>query len=140
MQFPFSQLPLEQRKQLVKAMLERMAKAYGVKKSALHELLGCSYGLVNNWAYHGRIPYDYLDACCKATGASMDWLLYGQTPMQNLHSEDIEWLSAQHQKILQDGVEYGMITVQASNTIERMVGKFKKDLWLGRVQPLKCKA
>lgn len=132
MQKPFSCQSLETRKKLVKDIVERMAQAYGVKKSALHAHLGCTAALVNNWGYHGRVPYDYLDACCAATGVSMDWLLYGETLSQRLHSEDIEWLAAQHEQVLQDGVEYGMIAVKDQNGLERLVNKFKKDLWRTR--------
>lgn len=134
MQKSFSCQPLDTRKKLVKAMVGRMANAYGVKKSALHGFLGCTAGLVNNWVYHGRIPYDYLEACSLTTGVSMDWLLYGETPGQRLHSEDIDWLAAQHEKVLKDGLEYGMIEVESQSVIARMVKKFKKDLWSRRSQ------
>lgn len=125
---PFKDRPLEERKPLVKAMVERMARAYGIKKSALPEFLGCTKGLVNNWTYYGRIPFDYLQACSVATGVSMDWLLHGTVPKQALAESDLMALQEMLLQVLKDGLDYGMIVENYPGALKQMSGKFSKDL------------
>jgi hypothetical protein len=124
----FKDKPLDERKQLVKAMVARIAKAYAIKKSDLPKQLNCSKGLVNNWSYYGRIPYDYLEQCRLDTGATMDWLMYGVEPVKSLAVEDVAALNAVHIKVLDDGVNYGMISECYQGGIDQLTTKYKKDV------------
>lgn len=118
----------EQKKTLIKEMVLRMAIAYGVPKKQLHDCLGCTRAVVNNWAYYQRIPYDYLEICSAKTGASMDWLLYGIEPACRLTDKDILLIRKSHETVLKDGVAYGFIAEQHNGAICRLVDKFTNDL------------
>ena len=133
----FKNKPLETRKTLVKAMVIRMAQAYGVKKSALPELIDCQKNVINNWGYYGRIPYEYLDQCSDATGISMDWLLCGNVPQFELTDQKLAELRTTIAKLFADGDDYGMITSNYFGAIKQMENKFEKDLliWLGCKTP-----
>jgi hypothetical protein len=135
----FREQPLEIRKILVKEMVLRMAATYGIKKSALHNYLGCTKGLVSNWIYHGRIPYEYLEACSVTKGVSMDWLLYGTASAQMLNNQDIQMLTTMHKNLLHDGVEYGLIVPHHSGVLNQLANKFSNDLkrWTGIEQTAK---
>lgn len=124
----FKQLPIETRKAKVKAMTDRMAQAYGVKKSDLPQHLGCSKSVVNNWAYYGRIPFDYLEACQASTGVSIDWLLFGRQFPRMLDKGEIKGLSHVLNQLLNDGIEYGLISEQHQGALDQLVDKFGKDL------------
>jgi hypothetical protein len=130
---------LATRKIRVKSMVARMAKTYGVKKSDLHDFLGCTKGLVNNWVYLGRVPYDYLEACSASKGVSLDWLLYGKASAKMLNTQDVQLLGAMHKQVLQDGVDYGLIKPRHEGAIAQMTDKFTRDLrrWTGAEQTSK---
>ncbi len=131
----FKDRPLEERKSLVKAMVARMAIAYGVKKSELPEVLGCSSGLINNWGYHGRIPYDYIEKCRAQTGISTDWLLYGVESVKSIMDTDITELSDVQAKVLADGLRYGMIAECYDGATKQLSDTFKADIdnWVKKI-------
>jgi hypothetical protein len=124
----FKEKSLDERKPLVKAMVARMAQAYAIKKSGLPEQLNCSKGLVNNWSYYGRIPYDYLEQCRLDTGVSLDWLMYGVTPVKSLTAQDVAELNEVHVKVLGDGVNYAMISECYEGAITQLTAKYEKDI------------
>lgn len=131
----FKDRPLEERKKLVKDMVARMAGAYGVKKSDLPEKLECSSGLINNWGYHGRIPYDYIERCRLETGVSTDWILYGVESVKSILDADINELSAAQSKVLADGLRYGMIKECYDGATNQLSSTFKSDIehWVKKV-------
>lgn len=131
----FKDRPLEERKVLVKAMVARMAGAYGVKRSALPTILGISRGLVNNWGYHGRIPYDYIERCKAETGISTDWILYGIESVKPITDAEVAKLSDAQDDVLVDGVRYGMITECYDGAIKQLSNKYKTDIenWVKKV-------
>ena len=132
----FKHKPLEIRKTLVKAMALRMAQAYGVKKKALPELLDCQKSVINNWGYYGRIPFEYLDQCHDKTGASMDWLLYGNIPKFKMTDQKLTQLQEIVAKLFLDGDDFNMITENYPGAGKQLSDKLEKDLlkWLG-VEP-----
>jgi hypothetical protein len=129
----FKHKPLEARKALVKAIIARMAKAYGVKKKELPDLINCQKSVINNWGYYGRVPYDHLDQCHEKTGVSMDWLLYGDTLQFEMTPQMQAELNILIAQLFIDGHDYGMITQTYAGAIEQLKNKFKNDIstWLG---------
>lgn len=105
-----------------------MAHAYDIKKSNLPEFLGVTKGLVNNWAYYGRIPFDYLTECSEKTGVSMDWLLHGTVPDKSLSEHDKLALAAILAQVLKDGLDYGMIEENYQGALQQLQSKFEKDI------------
>ena len=72
----------------VAAILERMAKAAGVKKvSELAELTGLSQQALNQSKYRSSIALSILVAFVAKTGASLNYLIYGSGPMLMTASE-----------------------------------------------------
>lgn len=127
----FKDLPLEERKTQVKAMVQRMADAYGIKKSALAIHIDCNKNVINNWGYYGRIPYEQLHECSELTGVSVDWLIRGEKPPTLSIEERLESVAeikAMQEKILEDGAEYDMIATQQPAAIKMLSSKFEKDL------------
>jgi hypothetical protein len=129
----FKDLPLETRKPLVKAMVGRMAEAYGIKRKELPKFLNCQKSLVSNWGYYGRIPYDYLDQCSLQTGVAMDWLVYDEKLKVELTADNLIQLRATIAKLFVDGLEYKMIAQLYPAAIKQLSQKFEKDVlaWLG---------
>lgn len=132
---PFKNRPLEERQKLVKAIVSRIAAAYGVKKTALPAKFECSAGLINNWGYHGRIPHDYIEKCRIETGISTDWLLYGVETVKPIMNADMDELSEAQAKVLEDGVRYGMITECYDGAIQQLNKTFQSDIetWVKKV-------
>jgi hypothetical protein len=131
----FKDNPLEVRKGLVKAMVARMAQAYGIKKKELPTLLGCQKNAVNNWGYYGRIPYEQLDQCHEKTGVSMDWLLYGDAAIFDMTPQKLAGLQAIITQLLKDGIDFEMIGEQYSGAGKQLCHKLEKELlnWLAIV-------
>jgi hypothetical protein len=72
----------------VAAILERMAKAAGVKKvSELAGLTGLSQQALNQSKYRSSIALSLLVAFVAKTGASLNYLIYGSGPMLMRASE-----------------------------------------------------
>lgn len=128
---PFKDLPLETRKQQVKVILQRLAQAYGVKKSALPEVLGNTKNVMNNWIYYGRIPFDQLLTCYEVTGVSIDWLINGKEPEPMSTDDKLDLvlkIKSLQNKVLDDGSEYGLIKQGQPGAIDLLGNKFEKDL------------
>lgn len=128
---PFSELPEDEQKRLIKAMLKRMADAYGIKRSELPARLGTNKNTVNNWTYYMRVPFEQMFDCARITGVSFDWLLSGEEVAPMSHDEKIQTVSevkSMHRKVLDDGVEYGVISQNTDNGVDLLVNKFERDL------------
>lgn len=129
----FKHKPIEVRKSLVKAMVARMAQAYGVQKKELPKTINCQKAVINNWAYYGRIPYDHLDQCHTMTGVTMDWLLYGQLPRFNITQQKHHELQTIINKLFVDGEDFNIIKQCYPGATKQLRDKLEKDLlqWLG---------
>lgn len=125
----FKDKPLDERKPLVRAMLERMARAYGINKRSMAKYLGCARSVVNNWVYYGRIPFEQLDACHRVTGVSLEWLLYGDDE-SNIIPEPAsqDEIRSIVEKALNCGVELNLVTSNYDNSIEQLGRKISQDL------------
>ena len=128
----FKDQPLETKKIQVKAMVARMAQAYGIKKKELPTLLDCQKSQVNNWGYYGRPPYDQLDQCSEKTGVSMGWLLYGEKPKIELTAQSVAQLRIIITKLFADGADYNMIEQVYPGATKQLAQKFESDIleWL----------
>lgn len=131
----FKNKPLSIRKTLVKAMVSRMAQAYGIKKKALVELIDCQRSVINNWGYYGRIPYEHLDNCHEETGESMDWLLYGERPAFEVSGQKFTELQQLTAKLFTDGCDFNMISENYPGANRQLSAKLEQDLlkWLDQI-------
>lgn len=113
-------------KATAKAIIARMAKAYDVDKQQLPGLIDSQMNTINNWVYYGRIPYRKVLLCSQQTGESIDWLVTGMvTSRFNIQQQSTELTSKVHQ-IIDDCVDYGIISASSDQGIRRM--KYKIDL------------
>ena len=124
----FKDKPLDERKSLVRAMIERMARAYGVNKKALSQHLDCNRNVINNWVYYGRIPYEQLDTCHRVTGVSLDWLMYGYECSQIPQHAESEEIKSIVEHALKCGVELDLIDSNYHNAIDQLSHKITQDL------------
>lgn len=124
----FKDKPLEERKPIVRAMLERMARAYGINKRSLAKHLGHGRSVVNNWVYYGRIPFEQLDTCHRVTGVSLDWLLYGDESANIPEPASGDQIKALVENALNCGVELNLISSNYDNAIEQLSSKVSQDL------------
>lgn len=124
--------PTDDKKQLVKAIIGRLAQAYGVEKTALPQVLGCQKNVINNWGYYGRIPFDHLFHCHETTGVSMDWLLSGEQQPVKFNDKHLSALTDIAAKLVADGLDFNMISERYPGATEQLTRKFTKDLsdWL----------
>lgn len=133
MQDTFKALPLDDRKAQVKAITQRMAQAYNIRRSDLPSIVGCTSNVMNNWVYYGRIPYEELHQCQQQTGASLDWLIYGEKAIPRLTQTERAELEAMVATLLDDAIEYEMLAELHGDSINMLINKFQKTLnrWSG---------
>lgn len=123
----FKDQPLVEKKALVRAMIERMARAYGVNKKDLPHLLQCSRNVMNNWVYYARVPLEQLDICRHQTGVSMDWLMYGDDAPQDelLPSEQLQSII---NKVFEHSIALELISTHSADAINHISHKLSKDI------------
>lgn len=128
---PFEELPDEERKRLIKAMLQRMAEAYGIERKELKQHLNTTKNVVNNWTYYMRIPFDQLLECSIKTGVSLDWLIKGEIPKVMTHDQKLEHMESIisiQDNVLTTGIEFGVIKVTSEDAKAILKHKFDSDL------------
>jgi energy-converting hydrogenase A subunit M len=119
---------LEQSKAQVRGMVSRMAQAYNVDKKELPSIFDCKMNLISNWIYYGRTPLEQLEQCHRATGASMDWLLYAEATTAKVSIQKAGELEQLINKVLSDSVDYGVIKPLHNEGIKLLSKKLRKEL------------
>lgn len=104
----------------------KIVKAYQVDEQQLPDLIGSQVNTINNWVYYGRIPYRKILLCSQQTGESIDWLVTGMMTNRFSMRQQTTELTAKIDQIIDDCVDYGIITASSDQGIGRM--KYKISL------------
>lgn len=118
---------IKSRKARVKAMVDRMAQAYGVQKKDLAEILGCQDNAINNWVYYARTPLTELEQCHHETGASMDWLLLNKSPNHFITPNEKAELKALSDEAINNGIEFNLVQAGCNDGVSLLSGKLITD-------------
>ncbi|MFT4926146.1 MAG: hypothetical protein ACI8WB_002244 [Phenylobacterium sp.] len=114
----FKQKPLDQRRKLVRLIIARLLKAYGLDKpKELVEIFNCTYGAIKNWGSSGRVPLDPLFQCHFETGVSLDWLMNGKAPATEYDQKKVDALTAFLNSEMASGVRYKLIEEKCDNGV-----------------------
>jgi hypothetical protein len=106
----FSNRPLEERRQFVRLITQRMLQAYKFDDSReLAVAFNCTHGAIKNWRSAGRVPLDSMFQCHLETGVSMDWILYGENPKEVYTPSQVKKLVSHIDKELEVGIRYKLI-------------------------------
>jgi hypothetical protein len=129
----------EETKARIKAAIARIAEAYGVDKKQLLVIFGCKANVVNNWVYFGRIPFPHLERCKDKTGASIDWLLYGEQPAVFVSADSLVALQQLANQSIDAGIGFGLIKSGSADGSTLLANRMLKDVlnFLGAVQHTK---
>lgn len=121
-------------KQDIRAMIERMQQAYGVDKKQLADVFGCKENTINNWVYYRRIPFEQLQQCRKATGHSMDWLMFGTQQDTQAPPMNESQLIALIRGILSDSIEFGALLEPYQGSHQNVANKLFKEIMKSQQQ------
>ncbi len=117
----FKSKPLEERRRLVRLVVARLVKAYGLGSvKELTTVFDCSYGAIKNWGSAGRVPLDPMFQCHFETGVSLDWLMHGEDPAVLFSPKKVDALSLHLAGELASGVRFQLIDEKCEGGIDML--------------------
>ena len=86
----FNQIPIEQRRQHIFEVYQRMAKLYQVDVSQLHLAIGCDEHQLKSHQFHGEMPIEFITQCREKHNVSIDWIINGKEPPAKVTPEQLD--------------------------------------------------
>lgn len=120
----FANYPIEQRRKIVRGIVNRMKLAYGVdSKQALAQYFGVMYSTLKSWEFNGHMPLAYIVQCHEETGMTLDWLVH-TVKLKSLnkptHSQVAELAAIIHSDIAYS-ISYGFISVKNETGLNNLI-------------------